>query len=44
MHQNNKLIFAKGARKNGIDETGAGIDILFSGKNTLYIFFSVECY
>ena len=40
MYQNNKLIFAKGARKNGIDETGAGKAMLFSGKKP-YIFFLV---
>ena len=32
-YQNNKVIFAQGVRKKGIDEAGVGKAIFFSGEN-----------
>lgn len=43
VYQNNRVIFAQGIRKKGIDEAGVGKAILFSGEKPLDILNSVEC-
>ena len=42
-YQNNKVIFAQGVRKKGIDEAGVGKAILFAGEKPLDILDNVEC-
>jgi len=42
-YQNNKVIFAQGIRKKGIDEAGVGKAILFSGEKPLNILDNTEC-
>ncbi len=42
-YQNNRVIFAQGIRKKGIDEAGVGKAILFSGEKTLNVLDNVEC-
>ena len=42
-YQNNKVIFAQGVRKKGIDEAGVGKAILFAGEKPLDILDNLEC-
>ena len=42
-YQNNKVIFAQGIRKKGIDKAGVGKAILFAGEKLLDILDNVEC-
>ena len=42
-YQNNKVIFAQGVRKKGIDEAGVGKAILFSGEKPLNVLDNTEC-
>ena len=42
-YQNNKVIFAQGVRKKGIDEAGVGKAILFSGQEPLNVLDNTEC-
>ena len=43
IYQNNKVIFAQGVRKKGIDEAGVGKAILFSGEKPLNVLDNTEC-
>ena len=43
IYQNNKVIFAQGIRKKGIDEAGVGKAILFSGEKPLNVLDNTEC-
>ena len=43
IYQNNKVIFAQGVRKKGIDEAGVGKAILFSGEKPLNVLDDTEC-
>ena len=42
-YQNNKIIFARGIRKKGVDEAGVGRSILFAGESPLNILNNLEC-
>ena len=42
-YQNNKVIFAQGVRKKGIDEAGVGKALLFSGEKPLNVLNNTEC-
>ena len=42
-YQNNRVIFAQGIRKKGIDEAGVGKAILFAGEKPLNVLDNVEC-
>ena len=41
--QNNKIVFAKGIRKRGVDDAGVGKAILFSGQKPLNVLDNTKC-